>query len=74
MYDPKYRMRHRLPPISRLSKYSHLPPPLTDDPPREWRTWEERCRVVYQWMMARKRGEALPIPARQRRGLWFYEA
>lgn len=70
--DPKYKIKHRLPSVKRLLRYEHLPPPLTLDPPRNWTTWEERCEAVYHWMIARKRGNALPIPERQRRGLWFY--
>jgi hypothetical protein len=70
----KYKLKHRLPPISRLCRYEHLPPPLKDDPPRDWTSWEERCVKVYRWMIARKYGVPLPVPDRERRGLWFHAA
>jgi hypothetical protein len=72
MYDPNYRLKYRPPKISRLMKYQHLPPPLTDEPPRNWNNWEERCISVYVWMLDRKHGRVRPVPERERRGLWFY--
>jgi hypothetical protein len=71
----KYKIKHRLPPITRLCKYEHLPPPLMGDPPdRNWRTWEERCRAVYHWMIVQQHGNKPPTPEREQRGLWFYAA
>lgn len=63
MFDPKYRIRHRVTSINRLARYERLPPPMVDEP-RDARSgdWEDRCRAVYDYMIAIKR----------RRGLWFY--
>lgn len=70
MYDPKYKMKYRPPPIKRLAKYDGLPPPMVDDPPGIRNgSWEERCRAVYTYLMDVKRGV---VPLSQRRGLWFY--
>lgn len=68
-YDPKYKMRYRPEPISRLRKYNRFPPHMVDDPSGCWKDWDERCHAVYQAMMELKRGV---IPQRLRRGLWFY--
>ena len=70
MYDPKYKMKYRQPSIRRLAKYDSLPPPMVDDPPEARRgDWEERCKLVYDYLMDLKRGI---IPPSQRRGLWYY--
>jgi hypothetical protein len=70
-FDPKYRMRFKPAPISRLSKYKKLPPPMTDTPDeaRAGVSWEKRCEIIYGYMMAIKHG-ITPVPSR--RGLWFY--
>ncbi len=69
----KYKLKHRPPPIERLLKYREWNdrPPLTDDPPgiQHARSWEQGCRMLYEHMMAQKRGT---IPPGSRRGLWFY--
>lgn len=68
MYDPKYKLNHRPPPITRLLRYKHFPPPMVGDP-EFGRTWKQRCEVIYTSMMARQRGT---VPPHKRRGLWFH--
>jgi hypothetical protein len=72
-FDPKYKMRYRPASVSRLSKYARLPPPMADDPPEaaKARDWDERCHIVYRYMMDLKAGK---IPPSRRRGLWMYAA
>ena len=74
MAPRRYKLKHRPPPITRLLRYERLPPPLTDDPPRDWDCWAERCAAVYAWMIALKRGARPPVPEHRRRGLWFHAA
>lgn len=66
MYDPKYKLKHKVTPIARLGKYVQ-PLPMVDDPP--FTDWGDRCRAVYEWMMALKGGV---VPPPLRKGLWFY--
>jgi hypothetical protein len=76
-YDPKYKLRHKPTPIARLAHYKHLPPPMVGDPPAapswkawgRWKNWDERCRAVYEDMIARKHGR---LPRNEMRGLWFW--
>lgn len=69
MFDPNYKIKHRVTPIRRLSRYEHLPPPMVGDPPGCWRDWSERCRAVYERMMMPRRGI---VPPEERKGIWFY--
>lgn len=68
MYDPKYKMKFRPTSPARLRKYEDLPPRMVGDPP-ERSSWEQRCRAVYEYMIALKNGV---VPLEQRRGLWLY--
>lgn len=75
VYDPRYKLRHKPPPVSRLAFYKRLPPPMVGDPRPDlgWRCrdpWAQRCKAVYEAMMAVKRGAVTP---RERVGLWFWD-
>lgn len=71
-YDPKYKLKHKVTPIKRLSHYGRLPPPMVGDPKWCFRDWNDRCWAIYAAMMAEKRGV---IPPHKRRGLWaWYDA
>jgi len=72
-YDPNYRIKHRVPPVSRLAHYKHLPPRMVGDPHLRYgcarNAWAQRCLALYAAMMAEKHGALPPI---QRRGLWMW--
>lgn len=71
MYDPKYKVKHRVTSARRLLKYEHLPPPMVDDPAdARSRDWDYRCRAVYNFTMLIKRGFT---PPSMQRGLWFHD-
>ena len=74
MYDPKYKLKHKLPPISRLTRYKYHPPPMVGDPLICARTLADRCEVLYTLAMQIKRGERKPWmpPPPPKIGLWFW--
>jgi hypothetical protein len=68
MYDPNYKMKFKPTPARRLSKYEY-PIRMAGDP--DWGGgWEGRCRAVYEYMIAIKRGV---VPPNERRGLWLHK-
>ena len=60
-----YRIKHKSTPIGRLFHYESVPPPMVGDPAppsrnndllsREWASWEQRERAVYDNMIRLKR-------------------
>jgi hypothetical protein len=73
-YDPKYKLKYKPTPIARPTHYKHLPPPMVGDPRPDlgWKCknpWDQRCRTVYEAMIARKHGR---LPRNEMRGLWFW--
>jgi hypothetical protein len=69
-YDPKYKLSHKPPPVSRLAHYKHFPPPMVGDPRGHFKDWDTRCRAIYNEMMRRQRGLA---SRNEMHGLWFWD-